>query len=819
MKSVVYLCCPVQPRDGWAYLTALTTFLKGDWDGNESPRLLPARQLDFQDPDTSQIFTETHNLANWVVNFDELLDRRQLMNQSVRVIRYKQFATQGRNLIISSKAPLGLLRSMVLRRLNDLNLDLDAAEYARLAERFIDDANDISGDIVLRAAKRGRNASELMGIVLSRYLVRSELGAGRHFGWYFLDDYASWLGQREEQIADVLALSPEEVDGGLRLTALVVESKYIDGASLAAKRKESQNQLRQTVRRIRDAIFGAPHRLDRELWLARLSDLLLDGVQFPASAKLNLDRWRRGIREGDCELHVRGYSHVFVPSPAELDDCSDFAQVADLDDSYQEIFGRPRVRDLVLRYHRDEDPMPVRAVGADPRVWANRTYVRSSDHTALQVSLPVEAPEPAITPDERQSEAPTVVVQVGSLVFPTPTPASAASAVTVGWAFPGIAELLGQCGASMASPDDETWLRQVEVRARSALQQFQLQSKLTSSVLTPNAALLKFAGSSNLTVDQVLRRRSEFLTTHGLNVISVQPEPGVVAIALERPRRQLIHLEELWGRWSPTSAAGNLDLLIGIREDDGELLMLSPGKEHAPHTLIAGSTGSGKSVLMQNIILGIAATNTPEQARIILIDPKQGVDYFAFESLPHLDGGIIDDQTAALERINALVLEMDERYRRLREARTPNLAVYNQRVPVDERMAIRWLIHDEFAEWMMIDDYKQEVTAAVARLGVKARAAGIHLVFAAQRPDANVMPMQLRANLGNRLILRVDSEGTSEIALGDKGAERLLGRGHLLAKLEGQYGLKYAQVPFAAPDFIDSLTEVMRHHHSVGNSA
>src|SRR5260370_28012773 len=94
---------------------------------------------------------------------------------------------------------------------------------------------------------------------------------------------------------------------------------------------------------------------------------------------------------------------------------------------------------------------------------------------------------------------------------------------------------------------------------------------------------------------------------------------------------------------------------------------------------------------------------------------------------------------------------------------------------------------------------------SVSRLGVKARAAGIYLIFAAQRPDANVRPRQLRANLGNRLILRADSEGTSEIALGEKGAERLLGRGHLLAKLEGERELIFAQVPFVDPEFANAL--------------
>src|SRR5436190_19437532 len=110
---------------------------------------------------------------------------------------------------------------------------------------------------------------------------------------------------------------------------------------------------------------------------------------------------------------------------------------------------------------------------------------------------------------------------------------------------------------------------------------------------------------------------------------------------------------------------------------------------------------------------------------------------------------------------------------------------------------------------MLIPEYKQEISNIVSRLGVKARAAGIYLVFAAQRPDANVMPMQLRANLGNRLILKVDSEGTSEIALGESGAEALLGNGHMLAKLEGTPAPTFAQVPLAEPAFIDGIIAMM----------
>jgi S-DNA-T family DNA segregation ATPase FtsK/SpoIIIE len=333
------------------------------------------------------------------------------------------------------------------------------------------------------------------------------------------------------------------------------------------------------------------------------------------------------------------------------------------------------------------------------------------------------------------------------------------------WLNPAIAAWAHGGGIHVeADAEALAWLRQVESTTKLALQQFQLQAKLLHSVLTPNAALLKFQGSANLTVDQVLRHRTEFLTTYGLNLIGVQPEPGAVSLSVARPRRQIVPLRALWQRWTPGITGDNQDVLIGIREDDGDLLVLSPGRGHAPHTLIAGSTGSGKSVLMQNIILSIAATNGPDQARLTLVDPKQGVDYFAFEELPHLDGGIIDRQEEALTRIWALVDEMDARYVRMRRARAANLRQYNAHVGPAERLPTRWLIHDEFAEWMLTEEYKQEVATAVQRLGVKARAAGIYLVFAAQRPEVNVMPMQLRTNLGNRLILRVDSEGTSEIA-------------------------------------------------------
>ncbi|CAG1771804.1 partial DNA translocase FtsK, partial [uncultured bacterium] len=263
-------------------------------------------------------------------------------------------------------------------------------------------------------------------------------------------------------------------------------------------------------------------------------------------------------------------------------------------------------------------------------------------------------------------------------------------------------------------------------------------------------------------------------------------------------------LLEVWKKWKPDCLNGNYELLVGLKEEDGNLLLLSP-RTNAPHTLIAGSTGSGKSVLMQNIILAIACTNTSVQSQIVLIDPKLGVDYFAFERLPHLQGGIIDTQQEAISILNKLIDEMNRRYAILKQNKVANIFDLNKKETATEHLPFMWIIHDEFAEWMMINEYREAVSNIVSRLGVKARAAGIFLVFAAQRPDANVMPVQLRANLGNRLILRVDGEGTSEIALGEKGAEHLLGKGHLAARLEGENSIITAQVPFISPDELENI--------------
>lgn len=255
---------------------------------------------------------------------------------------------------------------------------------------------------------------------------------------------------------------------------------------------------------------------------------------------------------------------------------------------------------------------------------------------------------------------------------------------------------------------------------------------------------------------------------------------------------------------------------MGAREDDGTALWLNlevpfgGNESHAPHTLIAGETGSGKGVLTQNLLLQMVALNDPRNLSLRLIDPKLGVDYFWIAEAPHLHGGIVSTQTEAGQLLDDLVAEMERRYTLLVARRAPNIREYNAKVPQDQRLCRIVLIHDEMADWMAgSEEYRAKIISTMTRLAAKARACGINIIMITQRAAQDAIPVGIRDNLGNRLCLKVASEAGSMLALKGPGAERLLGKGHVAANLSGDrpsdsdYFL--VQTPFASTTDLERL--------------
>ncbi|WP_294042683.1 FtsK/SpoIIIE domain-containing protein, partial [Thiolapillus sp.] len=375
-------------------------------------------------------------------------------------------------------------------------------------------------------------------------------------------------------------------------------------------------------------------------------------------------------------------------------------------------------------------------------------------------------------------------------------------------------------GAASEEDDEDTkaWLDNTVKSLQRALRGYEMTAELIGARLTPNAALVRFRGSDDLTVPKVEKKRQELLTSHAVDVINVLAAPMEIIIMVKRPHRAILRLQDLWRRRQLPSTApeSNTSLLLGAKEADGEILYLNVGNEfgghqpHGPHTLIAGETGSGKGVLVQSLLLDICATNSPEKARIRMIDPKAGIDFPWLRNMPHLDGDLITEQDEAIHALEELVGEMERRNRLLAEAGVTKLDNYNRKVPPSEQLPRIWLFHDELADWMMINEYRDAVDLNASRLGVKARAAGINLVLITQRPDKDALPMQLRANLTNRLVLKVADKKNSMLVLDEPGAERLLGRGHLAAKLSGEGRVILAQVPFASEEEISELANLIK---------
>jgi S-DNA-T family DNA segregation ATPase FtsK/SpoIIIE len=841
------LVCPAQTEAGWAYLYSLAALCANGaddaWEVGKCPVLM--RCLDFDDQRVDRIFRETHELATWVVNQDELLDRKLLEARHVKVIRYVQSATHGRNLIISSAARETLLVNTLKEKLTVLlPSDQPTEVIEHLCQKFMEDANKISGGLVLKAARRANNTNEILGMVLSRYIVQSELRAGRPIAWCFLDDYSQWLGKREgANIADLLVLAPKQnEDGSMHLDAVVTEAKFVTYDGLAGAASTSSKQLIDTLAQLTEALDGETQTIDQDIWLARLSDLLVSQLSVPPGGLfLDTAAWRRAIRRRECSVKIWGYSHVFVHEPQDL--TAQVSTVKGLNptrgrsnlDCLQEIFGPGHLRELLLHFH-------------DANFNATRNLRQRNGHTHLggftlyhlagkpksrpeedvQDAL-AEAPEdpPSGLPDpsspaiEQQPYSAEAGDQnVGAGMHRSTEPASVTA-----WSHTesaSLSQFLELRAAMFQTSEDEgrTWLETITTRLRQALVTRGLPAKLAEGIapiLTPNAGIIKLQGSKDLTVQAVESRADEIFTSEGIKILGAMPEAGRVSIAVERPHRQVLHTEPVLLDYlkSYNQETQGEKLCIGIREEDGRPMFLDPFNQ--PHTLIAGITGSGKSVLVQNLILSIAATRSPEEAHIYLIDPKFGVDYRPLDELPHVEagsGGIIDDPSAAIKVLDGLVDEMNRRYELFKQTRVPNIHAYRR--TTGKPLPSLWIIHDEFADWMQTEDYKQAVPEIVGRLSVKARAAGIFLIFAAQRPDKDVMPMQLRSQLGNRLILKVDNAGTAEIAMGIKhsGAERLLGRGHMLARTGDAPDPVFVQVPFIDIEHtVPTIVRLIRLQH------
>ncbi len=202
-----------------------------------------------------------------------------------------------------------------------------------------------------------------------------------------------------------------------------------------------------------------------------------------------------------------------------------------------------------------------------------------------------------------------------------------------------------------------------------------------------------------------------------------------------------------------------------------------------PHTLIAGQTGSGKSVCVNAILSSLISQNSPKELKLILIDPKV-VEMMPYSDVPHLLFPVITETPKAVQALNWAVTEMESRYRKLADLGVRNLQGYNDKVSTSDSLASIVIVIDEFADLMYVA--RKEVETQIIRIAQKARAVGIHLILATQRPSVNVITGILKANIPTRICFQVASQIDARTVMDLSGAEKLMGKGDMLIKENGK---------------------------------
>ncbi len=350
------------------------------------------------------------------------------------------------------------------------------------------------------------------------------------------------------------------------------------------------------------------------------------------------------------------------------------------------------------------------------------------------------------------------------------------------YVFPSLDLLSEPKGGAKVSDDD---LLRTAAKLQSTLESFGVKVKMGDVSCGPSVTRYELVPEQGVKVSSITRLTDDIKLSLAASDIRIEaPIPGKAAVGIEVPnaKRNMVTLRELLESKVFQSAKSNVSFAVG-KDISGKTIVTDIAK--MPHLLVAGATGSGKSVCINTLIMSIIYKAHPNDVKFIMVDPKM-VELTAYADIPHLMIPVVTDPKKASAALNWAVQEMTVRYNKFAELGVRDIKSYNKKIAglthnednTYEKMSQIVIIVDEFADLMMVAP--GEVEDAVCRLAQLARAAGIHLVLATQRPSVNVITGLIKANIPSRIALSVSSAVDSRTIIDSAGAEKLLGNGDML---------------------------------------
>ncbi|MCL5953953.1 MAG: DNA translocase FtsK [Nitrospirae bacterium] len=330
--------------------------------------------------------------------------------------------------------------------------------------------------------------------------------------------------------------------------------------------------------------------------------------------------------------------------------------------------------------------------------------------------------------------------------------------------------------------DSTDFIRETQKTLAEFFRVYQVSGRMAGAQTGPVITLFEFSPAPGTKVNRITGLANELALTLKVPQVRIQvpvPEKSTVGIEVPNPRRSPVSFREIYESLSFRSIPSPLALAIG-KTVAGEPYAADLAR--MPHLLVAGATGTGKSVCLNGLISSLLMKNGPENVRLLMIDPKR-LEMAPYEGIPHLLGPVVTEPAVAVSRLRALVTEMLRRYDLMKDEGVKNIAEYRKVVPPEKIFPYIVVVIDELADLMLAQ--KKEVEPPIIRLAQMARAAGIHLVLATQRPSAQVVTGLIKTNIPTKIAFQVGSQIDSRVILDTGGAEFLLGAGDMLIKPPG----------------------------------
>ena len=341
------------------------------------------------------------------------------------------------------------------------------------------------------------------------------------------------------------------------------------------------------------------------------------------------------------------------------------------------------------------------------------------------------------------------------------------------------------------------------------LKRFKIDGDVVRTYSGPVVTTFEFKPAPHIKVSKILTLQDDLAMALKAKTIRIQaPVPGKDVVGIEVPNAKIdtIYLKEILESEIFTKASSPLTIALG-KDIVGNPFVTDLKK--LPHLLIAGTTGSGKSVGINSMLLSLLYRNSPDTLKLLMIDPKM-LEFSIYNDIPHLLTPVITKPKQAIIALSNMVNEMERRYQIMSQSKTKNIENFNEKAKklgLDPFPYIVVII-DELADLMM--NSGKEVEFYIARLAQMARASGIHLLVATQRPSVDVVTGLIKANLPSRISYKVGQKIDSKIILDAMGAESLLGRGDMLFTPPGSSGLIRLHAPYASEEEIEEVVEYLK---------